>query len=369
MDISISGNPPVNGNYCAQHPDGGAKCFDCVLAAGGQNGLPTVQQGRAAEQRKALLTDSTGEQQDVKLPEIHAQYQKYVDMDAQVFLDKFKPRQDGTTPVDLNNDGHVDRKELLNAFLDAGASVSKANVLIEAFFTILDPTKEGKVRTDIFKKEYINMGIYMGIYNLKNFVDNGTLHMLTKIDGSRDVFFTKEEVLVAFEKELGNTVAVEVIDGTFGDIDRNNSMFINITELYAWYYAHTIHLRTIDLKRRLYSIKEGSTVTASKHAIITHIESLVGEIKTQIVGKKRKEKRLLRKKNSPENNQLNRTVGKLTGVLELLLAVPLLDEETGEPLFDPGLQDILLVPIRDAIKLGAWDPNAPVRNDSDSDDD
>jgi hypothetical protein len=47
----------------------------------------------------------------------------------------------------------------------------------------------------------------------------------------------------------------------------------------------------------------------------------------------------------------------------------LLDEETGEPLFDPGLQDILLVPIRDAIKLGAWDPNAPVRNDSDSDDD
>jgi Ca2+-binding EF-hand superfamily protein len=329
------------------HPTDGVKSYDCVDVKTRTNGVVGMQ-----SRGGLVLMDQNNADN--------------ASWDVSRFLGKFQPPK---PPVDLNKDGFVDRKELMTAFLEAGANQKTAEVTIEGFFDIIDTKKEDKIRTDIFYKEFVNMGKYLAIFDMKQAVDSGALHMLTKSDGKRDVFFTKEEVGGAFAHKLGQEVAAKVTDSTFAELDTNKSSFMDMRKLCEWYNSHSIHLRAITLRQNIRLVAAEESVRANRGQVLQTIEQVVEALKALILNKKRKERRELKRVGSPTYIALNRAVGKAMGLLEFLSTVSMLSEQ-GEPVVDASLADCLRIPILEAIKLGAWDgtPGGLPKTGEDSDD-
>ena len=153
-------------------------------------------------------------------------------------------------PIDTNHDGYVDRAELLQGMVDCGAKdQTLCNIIIEAYFDVLDSEKKNNIRTDIFERIFTRMGQYRAISWIKDLFHMGELNMYTKTGGKSDVFFTKDEFEQAFAVQLGVPCARREIDRIFLSIDHNSSGYVDSEKLQLWYFSSpNADLRAISLR-------------------------------------------------------------------------------------------------------------------------
>ena len=115
-------------------------------------------------------------------------------------------------PIDTNQDGFVDKKELLAGLQKVGAQDNtRSEILIDSFFDVLDPESKGLVRVDVFERVYTRLGQYNAMAWIKQLINGGELKMFTKSDGKNDVFFTKDEIQAAFARQLSPSVAAREV--------------------------------------------------------------------------------------------------------------------------------------------------------------
>jgi Ca2+-binding EF-hand superfamily protein len=263
-------------------------------------------------------------------------------------------------PVDVNEDGFVDKKELLTKMMECGATdQEECQIIIDSFFDVLDPESKGLIRTDVFEKVYLRMGQYNAVSWIKELYHLGQLDMYTKADGKTDVFFTKDELKEAFAVQIGTQAANRQVDRTFSDLDTNSSSYVGSDKLKAWYFsANNADLRAISLRRRSRSVAQQGTCVVDHAKLLEQIEAQIGQLLVLTETKSKKEKRKLKDKESAENVVLNRLVNRLHGIHDFMQAINV-EDENGRSVFDHIVSDAIMVPIQEAYRMGAVDPNAP----------
>lgn len=271
-------------------------------------------------------------------------------------------------PIDTNQDGFVDKSELLAGLRAAGAQdLKKCKIMVDSYFDVLDTEKKGVLRVDVFERVYTRLAQYNAISWIKQLVNGGELKMFTKQDGKTDCFFTKEEIKQAFARQLGAAAAAREVDRTYTVLDHNQSSYVGSEKLQTWYFSkENADLRAISLRLKSRTVAEDLACSVQQSAILDEIERQVKELLALTGTKVKSEKRKLKKTGSPENLLMNRLFSRLHGIHDFLSAIGAVDSR-GTPVFDAIVSDSIMVPIREAYKLGAIDPLAPPKKEEEED--
>jgi Ca2+-binding EF-hand superfamily protein len=142
--------------------------------------------------------------------------------------------------IDKNNDGLIQKDELVDLMEINGMARKEAKTHADGFFRMCDVDDSGSIDFEEFVRDYVRMIIF----RVLRMVQTKTL---TFIDRDNDGEISRYELEDVLAKNMGRHRAKKEVEGMFREMDADGSGLVSWSELTAWYSAFS---RAVRAKRK-----------------------------------------------------------------------------------------------------------------------